>query len=80
VNKKLLSRAPPCFGRHVKPMFQAVFVVVSTHQSTPGSRGGYPLSLCVHKEGLWPSSGHINRLILMMIGGKPIEDSYNTDY
>jgi hypothetical protein len=30
---------------------------------------GYgPFSICVlHKEGLWPSNGHINKLIMMMI-------------
>jgi hypothetical protein len=29
----LLSRAPPCFGRHVKPLVPAAFAVVSTHSS-----------------------------------------------
>jgi hypothetical protein len=35
VTKNLSSRAPPCFGRHVKPLplVPAVFGVVSTHQS-----------------------------------------------
>jgi hypothetical protein len=33
VKKKLLSRAPPCFGRHVKPLVPAAFTVVSTHSS-----------------------------------------------
>jgi hypothetical protein len=40
VAKNLLSRVPPCFGRHVKPLVPAVFVVVSTHQSTLGPRSG----------------------------------------
>jgi hypothetical protein len=40
VTKKLLSRAPPCFGRHVKPLVSAAFAVVSTHQSALGPRGG----------------------------------------
>jgi hypothetical protein len=33
------SKAPPCFGRHVKPVL-AAFAVVSTHQSALGPRGG----------------------------------------
>ncbi|RVE42480.1 hypothetical protein evm_012876 [Chilo suppressalis] len=40
VTKNLLSRAPPCFGRHVKPLVPAAFAVVSTHQSALGPRGG----------------------------------------
>jgi hypothetical protein len=40
VTKNLLSRAPPCFGRHVKPLVPAVFAVVSTHQSALSPRGG----------------------------------------
>ncbi|RVE52732.1 hypothetical protein evm_002605 [Chilo suppressalis] len=39
VTKNLLSRAPPCFGRHVKPLVLAAFAVVSTHQSALGPRG-----------------------------------------
>jgi hypothetical protein len=31
VTKNLLSRAPPCFGWHVKPLVPAAFAVVSTH-------------------------------------------------
>jgi hypothetical protein len=31
VTKNLLSRAPPCFGRHVKPLVPAAFADVSTH-------------------------------------------------
>jgi hypothetical protein len=38
VTKNLLSRAPPCFGRHVKPLVPAA--VVSTHQPALGPRGG----------------------------------------
>jgi hypothetical protein len=34
--KKLLSQAPPCFGRHVKPLVPATFPVVSTHQPALG--------------------------------------------
>jgi hypothetical protein len=40
VTKNLLSRAPPGFGRHVKPLVLAAFAVVSTHQFAPGPRGG----------------------------------------
>jgi hypothetical protein len=32
VTKKLLLRVSPSFGRHVKPLDPAAFVVVSTHQ------------------------------------------------
>jgi hypothetical protein len=67
VTKNLLSRAPPCFGRHVKPLVPAAFAVVSSHQHALGPRG--PFSLCViHKEeSICPSSGDINRLMMMMI-------------
>jgi hypothetical protein len=42
-----------CFGRHVKPLAPAAFVV--SHQPPVGYG---PFSLCViHKEGLCPSSG-----------------------
>jgi hypothetical protein len=40
VTKNLLSRAPPCFGRHVKPLVLVAFAVVNTHQPTLGPRGG----------------------------------------
>jgi hypothetical protein len=47
VTKNLLSRAPPCFGRHVKPLVPAVFAVFSTHQSALGPLGGlWPLLMC----------------------------------
>jgi hypothetical protein len=65
VTKYLLSRAPPCFRRHVKPLVSTVFVVVSNHQSVLGPRGYGPISLCViHKEGLLLSSEDINRLMM----------------
>jgi hypothetical protein len=32
-DQNLLSRAPPCFGRHVKPLVPVAFAVVSTHSS-----------------------------------------------
>jgi hypothetical protein len=40
LTKNLLSRAPPCFGRHVKSLVPAAFAVVSTHQPVLGPRGG----------------------------------------
>jgi hypothetical protein len=47
VTKNLLSRAPPCFGRHVKPLVPAAFV--STHQPALGPRGGlWPVLLMCH--------------------------------
>jgi hypothetical protein len=39
VTKNLLSRAPSCFGRHVKPLVPVAFVVVSTYQPALGPRG-----------------------------------------
>jgi hypothetical protein len=45
VTKNLLSRAPPCFGRHVKTLVPAAFAVVSTHQSALGPRGLWPVLL-----------------------------------
>jgi hypothetical protein len=65
VNKNLLFQAPPCFGSNVKPLVPAAFAVVCTHQPALGPRGGlWPAFLCViHKEGLCPSSGDINRLM-----------------
>jgi hypothetical protein len=40
VTKILLSRAPPCFRRHVKPLIPAAFAVVSTHHPALDPRGG----------------------------------------
>jgi hypothetical protein len=40
VTKNLISRAPPCFSRHVKPLVPAAFAVVSTHQPELDPRGG----------------------------------------
>jgi hypothetical protein len=61
VTKNLLSRAPPSFGRHVKPLVLAAFAVVSPHQPALARVVGYgPFSLCViRKESLCPSSGGI---------------------
>jgi hypothetical protein len=40
VTKNILSGAPPCFGKHVKPLVPAAFAVFSTHQPALGPRGG----------------------------------------
>jgi hypothetical protein len=75
VTKNLISRAPPCFGRPIKPLVPVAFVVVSTHQSALGPRG--ELSYVYHKEGLCPSSEDINRLMMMILGIGP--DSIQLD-
>jgi hypothetical protein len=103
VTKILLSRALPCFRRHVKPLVPAAFTVVSTHQSALGLSSSSssvhysplqaspisrrlarssatriqhevhvvdycPLSLrVIYKEGLYPSSGNINMLMVIII-------------
>jgi hypothetical protein len=36
----LLSRVPPCFGGHVKPLVPAAFAGVSTHEPALGPRDG----------------------------------------
>jgi hypothetical protein len=61
VTKNVLSRTPPCFGRHVKPLVPGAFTVISTHQPALGARGGlWPVSLCViHKESLCPGVGSL---------------------
>jgi hypothetical protein len=40
VTKNLLSRAPPCFGRHVNLLVPVAFALVGTHQLALGPRGG----------------------------------------
>jgi hypothetical protein len=60
VTKNLLSQAPQCFGRHVKPL-------ESTNPHWARVVGYGPYSLCVfHEKVLCPSSGHINRLMRMI--------------
>jgi hypothetical protein len=84
VTKNLLSRAPPCLGRHVKPLIPVIQSLAPTnpHWARVVSYG--PFSLCViHKEGLCPSSGDINRLMMYVrvlimwgtddAGGKGVE-------
>jgi hypothetical protein len=52
VTKKLLFRAPPCFGRHVKPLVPVVFAIVSNHQPALGLRGGlWPVLLMCNPLG-----------------------------
>jgi hypothetical protein len=62
VTKNLSSRAPPCFGRHVELLVPAVFAVTAL-----GPRGGLwpPFLWVIHKEDLCPSSGDINRLMMI---------------
>jgi hypothetical protein len=66
VTKNLLSLAPPCVD---KPLVPAAFAVFSTHQPAQGPCGGlWPVTLCViHMEGLSPSSGDINRLMMISL-------------
>jgi hypothetical protein len=40
VTINLFFRAPPCFGRHVKPLVPDAIAVDSTHQPALGPRGG----------------------------------------
>jgi hypothetical protein len=55
VSKSLFSPAPPYFRRHVKPLVSAAFVVVNSHQSPLGPRGG--LTIWVnHKEACAPAA------------------------
>jgi hypothetical protein len=55
VTKNLLSRAPPCFGRHVKLLVGA-FAVVRHQSARVVGYGQFSLS-GILKEGLCPSSG-----------------------
>jgi hypothetical protein len=51
----------------VEPLVPAAFAVVSTHQPALGPHGGLWPSLCeTHNEGLCPSSGNINRLMMKL--------------
>jgi hypothetical protein len=54
--------------RHVKPLVPAAFTVVSTHPHWARVVGFGPFFLrVIHKEGLCPSSGDINWLMMMMM-------------
>jgi hypothetical protein len=49
--KYIVSRASPCFGRHVKPLVLAAFAVVPTNLHWARVVGYGPFSLCtIHKE------------------------------
>jgi hypothetical protein len=50
-----------------KPLVLAAYVVVRTHQSAISGYDTFPLCV-IHKEGLCPSSGDINRLIMIYVG------------
>jgi hypothetical protein len=63
VTKNLISPTRPYFGRHVKPLVATAFAVVSINPHW-ARVVGYGLFLCViRKEGLYLSSGDINRLM-----------------
>jgi hypothetical protein len=63
VTKNLLCRAPPCFGRHV--LYLQSLAPTNPHWARMVGYG--PFSLCIiHKEGLCPSNGDINRLMMMI--------------
>jgi hypothetical protein len=40
VTKNVISRAPPCFGRLVKPLVPVAFAIISSHQPALGPLGG----------------------------------------
>jgi hypothetical protein len=66
---KLLSRALPRFGKHVKLLSRLhLQSLVPTNPHWARVVGYGPFSLCViHNEGLCPISGDINRLMILMI-------------
>jgi hypothetical protein len=79
VTKILLSRAPSCFRRHVKPLVPAdlqSLAPTNPHWVRVVAYGPFtlcvihqegPFCLCVtHKEGLCPSSEEINRLMMII--------------
>jgi hypothetical protein len=52
VTKNVLSRATPCFERHVKRLVPAAFAVVSTNQPALGPHGGlWPVLLMCDPRG-----------------------------
>jgi hypothetical protein len=81
MGENLLSRAPPSFERLVKPLVPAVFAAVSTHQSALGQRGGlWPvLLILIHKEGLYPSSGDINMMMMLNTESKACLNAIKSD-
>jgi hypothetical protein len=69
VTKNLLSRTPSCFGgtlsRRCQSHLQSL-APTNPHWARVVCYGPFPLCV-VHKEGLCPSSGDINRLMMMMM-------------
>jgi hypothetical protein len=67
-DQNLLSRALPCFGRHVKSLSQLILQSLAPTNPHWAHMVGYGLfSLCViHKEGPYLSSVDIKRLMMMM--------------
>jgi hypothetical protein len=80
VTKNLLSGAPPSFRRHVKTMVPAAFAQSVTTRPHWARVVAYdPFSLCViHNEGLYPSSGDINRLMMMIMNTRFLVHNINT--
>jgi hypothetical protein len=65
-NKNLLSRAPSCFGTLSRWSRLNLQSLAPTNPNWARVVGDGPFSLCViHKEGLCPSSGGINRLMMI---------------
>jgi hypothetical protein len=57
-----------CFGRHVKPSRLHLQSLAPTNPHWVRVVGYGPVTLCViHREGLCPSSGDINQLMMMMM-------------
>jgi hypothetical protein len=57
-----------CFGRHVKPSRLHLLSLAPTNPHWVRVVGYGPVTLCViHREGLCPSSGDINQLMMMMM-------------
>jgi hypothetical protein len=79
VTKNLLSRAHSCFGRQFKSLVPAAFAVVRTHQSAQGRVVSYgPFFLCViYREGMCPSSGDINRLMMIPEREAEVSQKFN---
>jgi hypothetical protein len=71
VTKNLLSRAPTSFGRHGKPLVPAALQSLAhtnPHWARVVGYGPFSLFPCViHKEGLFVSSGDINRLMMILL-------------
>jgi hypothetical protein len=55
VTENLISRVPPCFGRHVKPLVLTAAVNIAL-----GPCGLWPVLLIIHKEGLYLSGADDN--------------------